>query len=226
MLINYLKDIPIFNHLNESQIKEIASRCTCVSFKKGSVVFHITSLSTDLYVVLQGRLKAERIDEQGDEIVLSHFEPGDFFGELSLIDGKGRSATITANEDSELALLKRDVFLELLLRDSKIAVELMVTLASRLRKADEMIESLAFLAVGERLLKAFIEIARHEGKAEKGFIRVGKLTHKELASRIGASREAVSKCMKVFISKGTIKESEGYILIPQDIYDKDVSSPI
>ncbi|MBI4823350.1 MAG: Crp/Fnr family transcriptional regulator [Nitrospirae bacterium] len=220
MLIKYLKDIPIFNHLNESHLKEIALRCRSVSFKKGDVVFHMTSPSTDLYVVLQGKLKAERIDEEGAEIVLSHFEQGDFFGELSLIDAKGRSATIVAEEASELAILRRDVFLELLLKDSKIAVELIVTLADRLRKADEMIESLAFLAVGERLLKSLIEIGRHEGKAEKGFIRVSKLTHKDLASRIGASREAVSKCMKTFASKGIIKESEGYILISDDISDK------
>ncbi len=213
VLTGYLKGIPIFHHLADRQIQEIAQRCTSVSFKKGDVVFYTTTHSTDLYVVLSGKLKAVLADEEGDEVVLSHFGPGDFFGELSLIDGKGRSATIVADEDAELAQLMRNLFLDLLLKDSKTAVELLITLAGRLRKADGMIEALAFLEVNERLIKTLIDIAKAEGRKDKDFLRLRKLTHKELASRIGASREAVSKCMKALMLKGIIKEEEGHILV-------------
>lgn len=211
MLVEYLKGIPLLKHFKELQLKEMASRCDMVKFNKSEVVFYMTTLSTDLYIVVSGKLKAVLVDEQGSELVLAHFKAGDFFGELSLLDGKGRSATIVSAEDSELAVLKREIFLDMLTKDSKMAVALITTLVERLRKADEMIESLAFLEVSERLMKALLEIARSDGEKCDGGVRIGRLTHRELAGRIGASREAVSKCMKELAAKGIVSETNTHI---------------
>ena len=218
MLVEYLRNIPLFNHLKEAQLKEIASRCKSVEHKKGDVIFHKTDLTTDLYIVNSGKLKAVLTDEEGDEMVLAQFEKGAFFGELSLLDGKGRSASIIAEKDSELAVLRKDVFFDLLNKDPKIAIELMTTLVERLRKADDMIESLAFLEVGERLIRTLLEGAKD--CAEKGYMKAGKLTHKELASQIGSSREAVSKCLKLLTTKKIIKEVEGSFIIAQDALER------
>lgn len=213
MLVDYIKNIPLFRHLKDAQLKEIASRCRNAHFRKGDVVFYKTDLSTDLYIVDSGRLKAVLVDEEGDEMVLAQFEKGAFFGELSLLDGKGRSATIVADTDAELSVLNKDVFLDLLYKEPKIAVELMATLVERLRKADEIIESLAFLEVGERLVRTILDTASPDKTIAKGYLKAGKPTHKELAARIGSSREAVSKCMKLLAAKGITREAEGYILI-------------
>ncbi len=218
MLIGYLKNIPLFKHLKDSQLKELSARCKSVQYKRGDTVFQKTDPSTDLYIVNDGKLKAVLIDEEGDEIVLAQFEKGAFFGELSLLDGKGRSATIVAEKDSELSFLKQDLFLDLLLKDPRIAVELMATLVGRLRKADEMIESLAFLEVGERLIKSLLEHA--EPAAHPGYLKSGKLTHKELSARIGSSREAVSKCLKVLAAKMIVKEADGSLLIARDALER------
>jgi CRP-like cAMP-binding protein len=220
MLVEYVKNIPLFRHLKEAQLKEIASRCKSARYKKGQTVFHKTDLSTDLYIVNSGKLKAVLVDDEGDEILLAQFDKGDFFGELSLLDGKGRSATIVADGDVELAVLEKTVFLDLLYKDPKISVELMSTLVERLRRADEMIESLAFLEVGARLVKTLLEAAQQEGVIVKGYAKAGKLTHKELAARIGSSREAVSKCMKVLATKGITREAEGQILIAHNALDR------
>ena len=220
MLVDYLKNIPLFKHLKDAQLKEIAARCKSAQYRKGDVIFYKTDLSTDLYIVNAGKLKAVLADEEGGEIVLAQFEKGAFFGELSLLDGKGRSATIVADGDAELAILKKDVFLDLLCKEPKIAVELMGTLVERLRKADDMIESLAFFEVGERLSRTLLDAATAEGVNIKGFLRAGKLTHKELAARIGSSREAVSKCMKVLATKGITKEAEGQILIAYNALER------
>jgi CRP/FNR family transcriptional regulator/CRP/FNR family cyclic AMP-dependent transcriptional regulator len=219
VLIEYLRSIPLFKHLKDAQLKEIASRCKRVPYAKGKAIFYKTDLGTDLYIVLSGKLKAVLTDDEGDEMVLAHFEKGAFFGELSLLDGKGRSATITADSDAELAVLKKDDFLDLITKDPKIAVELMITLVERLRKADDMIESLAFLEVGERLVRSILDSADPKEGIDKGYLRVKKVTHKELAARIGSSREAVSKCMKVLSSKGIIRESDGDIFIAHDAID-------
>ena len=220
MLVDYLKNIPLFNHLQNAQLTEIAAGCKNASFKKGEVVFQRTDPSTDLYIVNSGKLKAVLAGKEGDEIVLAHFEKGAFFGEMSLLDGKGRSATIVADQDSELAVLKKEVFLELLNKNPQIAVALMTMLAERLRKADEMIESLAFFEVGERLIRTLLESATAGDAGRAAFLKAGKLTHKELAARIGCSREAVSKCLKVLLAKSIVKESEGNILIAHNALER------
>jgi len=219
MLVEYLKNIPLFNHLKVSQLKEIAARCKNVRYKKGDVVFHKTDLSTDLYIVNSGKLKAVLTDDEGDEMVLAQFEKGAFFGELSLLDGKGRSATIVVEKDAELSVLKKDVFLDLLYKNPPIAVELMTILVDRLRKADEFIESLAFLEVGERLIRSLLDHAAADDTGA-AFLRVGKVTHKELAARIGSSREAVSKCLKVLTTKTIVKEAGGNILIARNALER------
>jgi len=220
MLINYLKQIPLFAHLKDAQLKAIASHCKKVLFKKGSVIFHKTDMSTDLYIVDAGRLKAMLSDDEGDEMVLAHFEKGAFFGELSLLDGKGRSATIVADTDSELSVLSQADFLGLLGKDPKISIALMTTLVERLRKADEKIESLAFQEVSERLIRALLDGAKHDDSCGKGFLKRGKLTHKELSGMIGSSREAVSKCMKLLTANGIIRESDGHLLIAENALDQ------
>jgi len=219
MLINYLKQIPLFAHLKDTQLKAIAAHCRKVLFKKGSVIFHMKDMSTDLYIVDAGILKAMLSDDEGDEIVLARFEKGAFFGELSLLDGKGRSATIVADSDSELSVLSQADFLGLLNKDPIIAIALMTTLVERLRKADEKIESLAFQEVSERLIRALLDGAKHDDSVGKGFLKRGKLTHKELSGMIGSSREAVSKCMKLLASSGIVKESDGNLLIAENALD-------
>jgi CRP/FNR family cyclic AMP-dependent transcriptional regulator len=221
MLTQYLKKIPLFNHLKDSQLQEIETRCKTAKYKKGDVVFYKTDLSTDLYIVNSGRLKAVLVDEEGDEIVLAQFEKGAFFGELSLLDGKGRSATIIAEMDVELFVLQKETFFDLLYKNPRISVELMATLVGRLRKADEMIESLAFLEVGERLTKALLDqaMAVDPGTAA-GYLRAGKITHKELAARIGSSREAVSKCLKVLAAKAIVRDADGNILIARNALER------
>jgi len=92
----------------------------------------------------------------------------------------------------------------------------MTTMVGRLRNADEKIESLAFQEVGERLIRALLDGSSREDKGAKGFLKGAKRTHKELAGIIGSSREAVSKCMKVLVTSGIVKESEGYMLIAEN----------
>jgi CRP-like cAMP-binding protein len=219
MLVEYIKNIPLFKQLKDSQLRELAARCKSARFKKGDVIFYKTDLSTDLYIVNSGKLKAVLSDEEGDEMVIAQFAKGDFFGELSLLDGKGRSATIVADKDTELSILQKDVFLDVLYKNPRMSVELMATLVERLRKADEMIESLAFLEVSERLINALLENAV-EGTGVSGFIKAGKLTHKELAARIGSSREAVSKCLKVLTTKCIVREADGNIMIACDALER------
>ena len=227
MLIDYLKRIPLFAHLKDAQLRELASRCRKVQYRKGAIVFEKTDMSTDLYIVDSGSLKAVLTDVEGDEIVLARFEKGAFFGELSLLDGQGRSATIVADTDSELSVLSQPVFLELVTKDPRIAIALMTTMVGRLRKADDKIEALAFQEVAERLVRALLDVAAPDDKGARGFLKAGKRTHKELAGMIGSSREAVSKCMKLLASREIVREVDGHLLIAENALEliKKPASP-
>lgn len=98
-----------------------------------------------------------------------------------------------------------------------IAIHILSTLIKRLRETDAMVESMAFYTVDERLLKLLMQIARAEGEnAGDGFYRIKKLTQKDLASRIGSSREAVAKAMKLLSRSKKVVEQEGYFIISPD----------
>ncbi|TAL26731.1 MAG: Crp/Fnr family transcriptional regulator [Nitrospirae bacterium] len=188
-----------------------------VNFRKGDPIFYQSDKSTDLYVVFRGKVRASLLNREGEEFVLDVFGEGDFFGEMSLLDGRPRSASAIANEDAALGFLRRDKFLETIKAEPMIAIEMLNALVHRLRKTDDVIGTLAFLDVSERLLKFFREIAKTEGKKDKdGLLKIKKQTHKELASRIGSSREAISKALRILWFKKLVSERDGYFLVSPD----------
>ncbi|MDP3049614.1 MAG: Crp/Fnr family transcriptional regulator [Thermodesulfovibrionales bacterium] len=212
-----LKELPVFKSLSDNHLSRIAKDFIVFQVKKGETVFYQSDSSTDLYIVLDGAVRASLLNQEGQELVLATFDKGDFFGEMSLLDGKPRSATMIAAEDSVLGMLKREKFLTAVKNDPMIAIDLLSALVQRLRMADGMIESLAFLDVSQRLMKLLLQIAKAEGEKDKsGFFRIKKLTHKELAARIGASREAISKVIKVLAFRNFVREEGDCLLISPD----------
>ncbi len=211
---DFLSEISIFKGLSYQNLSRLSGGFQIKEFKKNSIIFYQSDHSTDLYIVLSGSVKASLLNEDGDELTLCEFKKGDFFGEMSLIDGKPRSATITALEDSRLAVLTRARFIELLKEEPSIALELLGALVERLRIANGVIESLAFLDVEERLMRFFCAMIKECGEKDRsGNYRIKRCTHRELAARIGASREAVTKALKVLQFRGLIKEDrDGFII--------------
>lgn len=212
-----LKGLPVFKSLSDNYLSRLARDFIVFQIKKDETVFYQSDSSTDLYIVLEGAVRASLLNQEGQELVLAAFDKGDFFGEMSLLDGNPRSATMIAMEDSVLGMLKREKFLSVVKNDPMIAIDLLSALVQRLRMADSMIESLAFLDVNQRLVKLFLSIAAAEGEKDKsGFFRIRKLTHKELAARTGASREAISKVIKVLAFRDVVREEGDCLLISPD----------
>ncbi len=217
LIEKFLKDLVIFKSLSERHIEQLSKDFIVFQVKKSHTIFYQSDSSTDLYIVLNGSVRATLLNQNGEELVLASFEKGNFFGEMSLLDGKPRSATIVAAEDSTLGMLKREKFISAIKNDPTIATDLLSALVYRLRTANGMIESLAFLDVSQRLIKFFMEIAKTKPHTDKnGFFKIEKLTQRELASRTGASREAISKVLKVLIFKGLLKdEGDCFLISPE-----------
>ncbi len=214
LIEKFLKHIPVFRNFSEDNIEQTIRNFTVLKINKNETVVFQSENSSDLYIVLQGRVRITFMDPDGNEFILTTFGEGDFFGEMSLLDGKSRSASVSAEEKTLLGVLKRERFINAIKENSLIALDLLTSLVERLRKADEIIESFAFLDVRERFIKFLVECAHDAAeKDERGFYKIKKLTQKEIASRIGASREAVSKVLRALIFKQHILEKEGYFLL-------------
>lgn len=214
LLEKFLKRLPVFKNISPEYQDVLVKEFSIVHLPKDETVFYQSDESTDLYIIIKGSARASLLNQECQELVLATFKEGNFFGEMSLLDGRPRSATIILEEDSTLGILKREVFLQAAKREPMIAIDLLAALVERLRAADELIESLAFLDVSQRLLKHLVQLADEEGEpARDGFTRIKKYTQKDLSSRIGASREAISKVLKVLVAKKIIQEEDGHFLI-------------
>lgn len=210
----YLGRVSLFREVSEKQRAQLVDEFSTLKASRNEVILTQDESSSDLYLILQGRVKVTLMNEDGAEYVLTDLRAGDCFGEMSVIDGRPRCATVVTVEDSTFAVLRREQLIAALKRDPSVALELLATLVRKLRQATEREERLAFLDVRQRLLQLFAEqIAEEGGKEDVGYVRVGKRTQKELAMRIGASREATSQVLRHLCSEKVVIEDDAHFLV-------------
>ncbi len=212
-LADFLKNSVLFQNLSENDLKKISLKFDIVELGMGETLFYEKDPSNDMYIVLHGKVKASLFDEQGNELVLAELGPGEFIGEMGMVDQLPRSATVLASEPSKLARLGREAFFKIVRDNPDIAINVIKALVARLRRADDMIEALAFRNVESRIVKLLLDVAKAKGVKENGMFRIRKMTHKDIASRIGSSREAVTKAIKALTFKKVIVDSGNFWLI-------------
>ncbi|MBI5739806.1 MAG: Crp/Fnr family transcriptional regulator [Nitrospirae bacterium] len=217
LIEKFLKRISLFRNFNTRSLQCVLGEFKVITVENNEDVVFQDDEGTDLYIVLKGKVKVSLTGLDGNEFILTELKEGDFFGEMSLIDGKSRSANVIALEDTTLGVLPRDMFICTMKENNAIAFDLLEALIQRLRKSNDMIESLAFLDVNERLVKFLIDDARKHRETVKGSHYIArKRTHQEMASHIGVSREAVTKALKALSFRKTVIEEDGYFLISSD----------
>lgn len=155
-----------------------------------------------------------RLSDDGREVILALLGESDFFGEMSLLDGEGRSANIVANEDAEVMTLSRRDFLEYLETYPKIAIALLEELAVRIRKSDQQIESLSLSDSEQRIGITLIRLAEESGTIKRGDVTVQNLPYQQdIANMAGTSRETVSRTLKLLEDKKLVKRNGSDITI-------------
>ena len=167
-----------------------------------------------LYGVVSGLVRIWVHGPDGKELTLNLMEPGDFFGEIALLDGLPRSASATGLSSSELVVLPRRDFLALLEREPRLARHLIELLCERLRGSTDRIRDAAFLDLGTRLAKTLEALATAHGRAtEGGTLIEAKLSQGALAQLLGVTREAVNKQLKSFERDGLIALAAGRMTV-------------
>ncbi len=203
---DYLKQVNIFKGLDDQEVHDLMSVAKKRTFRSGEVIFHRDDPGQVLYIIKEGKVKICLISPDGQEISLVVFGRGEYFGDLALLDGLPRSADAIALEKVECYTLQRGDFHNAIMKNPRIAIQIMEVLCERLRKTDQQVEDLIVLDVYGRVAKKLLELAEtHSVKQEDGSILINvRLTQQELAAMVGASRESVNKVLGYFTDKGYI----------------------
>ncbi|HEY5999683.1 MAG TPA: Crp/Fnr family transcriptional regulator [bacterium] len=214
LLEDYFRQVPLFRHLPRKHAEIILRDFAIRRARKGDVLVTQGEEGTELYIILQGGVRVVLESGEGEEFVLNEMPAGSFFGEVSLIDAESRSATVIADRDTVLAVLRRERLLDAIRDEPRIALDLLKALARIVRRSTEREGRLAFLDVRERLCRLFLQEAAVAGtRTPEGFLRIAKRSHRDLSTRIGASRESVTKVLKALARDGLLREEENALLI-------------
>ncbi len=203
---NFLKYVPIFSELDNDTLEKISKLGIRKSFKKDSVVLFEHETGSALFVIIEGKVKVSRVSDDGKEVILTILGDSDFFGEMAILDGLSRSANVTAMEDSELFIIQRSEFLELLQVHPEVSVALLQELTQRLRSADMKIKSLSLKDAEGKVATVILQLADDVGKIKQGTVEIEKLPFQhDLANMAGTSRETISRTLHTFAKKGLVE---------------------
>jgi len=213
--LDLIRRVPLFSLLTADQAQGIADSVVKRRFRRGELVVEQGKKSNALFILLTGRARVLTADSRGREVILAVLQPGDYVGEMSLIDHEPHSATVRAEVQTDMLILGRAEFARCLPEASSLSYAIMRGLVQRLRAADRQIESLALLDVYGRVARSLLEMAEIDGG--RRIIR-SKVSRQDLAKIVGASREMVSRVMKDLEARGMVQTQEnGSVLITEQL---------
>jgi len=203
---NFLVNVPIFSDLAQETLEKIVKSGVIQSYKKNSVILSEEDSGSALFVIAEGKVKVSRSSNDEKEVILAMLNESDFFGEMSLLDGMARSATVTAVEDSKLFIIQRTEFLDLLKRYPDVSIALLTELTKRFRASSMKIKALSLKDAEGKVATVLLQLADDFGKIRQGIVEIDHLPfQQELANMAGTSRETISRTLHSFAKKGFIE---------------------
>jgi len=220
-----LKKVPLFAELDKLELSHLAEVAFPKTSLKGSFILLEKEMGSTLSIITKGKVKVTVTSEEGKEVILAVLSEGEFFGDLALLDGKPRSASVVAMEETELLNLGRGDFLYELEKNPKLALTILRTLATRLRKADRQIESLALLDVSGRVARTLLNLSSEQGeKTSRGLKIRNRPTHQEIANMSGTTRETVTRVFRDMQKKKLISvEGDDIYLLEGEAFQESYS---
>lgn len=208
--------VDLFAELESAELAELASRAAIKSYPKNVIVISEGDETSSLYVILSGRVKVFASDEDGKEVLLNWLGVNEYFGEIALIDGGPRSASVMTVEPTRMAVMARDSLIERIHSNPVLAVGLLKTLGKKLRQQTASTKDLALLGVYQRLVKVLRELGREEG----GQLVIEGVSHKHLADRVFASREMVTLVFRELKAGGYIDADRKRIVVKKRLPER------
>lgn len=219
-----ISNIPFFSTLTPEEIRQVEKLFRKKSFEKEQIVLYEEDTSNYMYLIYSGKVRVVKMNEEGKEQIITIHKKNDFFGEMSLLDGKTAPATIIAHEESVIGLLHKDDFEEHLLRNEGIRRKIIELLCSRLRDSWEMIKILSFNAENaqDRVISLLDRLGELYGVSDdRGVIIDVKMTHQQMASYASVTRETMSRVLRTLEKAGMISVLDNKaILLNKPFYDE------
>lgn len=223
MKLELIRNILIFSDLEDANLRDVLRHCHEINVGKGEVIVSENTPGDALYVIIEGEVKVTMISNEGKEIILSTLQKGEFFGEMSLLDGSTRSANVISISSGSLLKLSRADFLNHILPNPDIAAGILAVLSKRLRAANERIINLISLDAFDRLARYFQKEAAVKGRPLiDGSVVFDRLPQSDIAATIGSSRETVTRMIKEMVELDFIAVSGRSIILKRD-YDEKLS---
>ena len=204
-----LRKIPLFEGVAEAELNALAERSVTRSYPKQAILVNEGDDSDSLFLILAGRVKVYLSDESGKELILAIKGPGQYFGEM-VLDDQPRSASVMTVEPAQFAILSRADFRAFLLRHSEVALQVIQNLIRVARGLNQNVRSLAMLDVYGRVARILLELAVEQGGK---LVIPEKLTQKDIAARVGASREMINRILRDLTTGGYVTVEAGRITI-------------
>ncbi|MBC8478595.1 Crp/Fnr family transcriptional regulator [bacterium] len=216
MSAEFLKTVRIFRNLDPQALQELGECFSLRKYRRNNLIIFEEDAGMLFFVIRSGQVKISRISQQGEEVILAILGAGQFFGEVSIIDGGTRSATVTSLDDVELMSIGRDRFQYFLNKYPKLAMALLREMAARFRKSDAQIKSLSLMDARQRVANTLFQLALELGleRREREYV-IGDLPlQRDLASIAGTSRETVSRIITRFQEEGVVQRDGNSLIIP------------
>jgi len=207
-----LEHVNLFINLPEDAVQTLEKLSLIRKYPKNMILFMEGDESTHLYIIKNGKVSVSVADDEGRQVILNYMTDGEYFGELSLVDGRPRSATITTVTNCEFIVISRDSFLDLLRSNSDFVLVITAALAQKVRDLTESVKDLALLDVYGRVSNILEKLSDDSGRIENP-----KVTHQDIADMVGSSREMVSRVMKQLIIGEYIEQCSKYIEIKKPL---------
>ncbi len=212
--VDLLQRVPLLAALTDTDREALARSASRRHYRRGDIIFQKDDPGHSLFIVARGSVRIYLPSALGTDLTLAVLGPGQFFGDLSLLDGRPRSASAAALADTNVVILERSDFVALVRSRPEAAMSVLAVVARRLRETDEMASDLAFLDVGGRLAKKLLDLAATNSvRRPDGVLVDMTLTQEELANMIGVTRESVNRNLSLFRRVGLIaKEGRRFVL--------------
>lgn len=207
-----LKNVSLFTNLPQKSLDELEQLSVLRRYPKNTILFIEGDESTHLYVIKDGKVSVSVAGEDGREVILNYIGAGEYFGELALLDGQPRSATVRTVTPCEVIAVSRSSFQELLKTNPEFVLQVTSELTSRIRQLTESVKDLALLDVYGRVSNVLEKLSDDNGRIDNP-----KVTHQDIANMVGSSREMVSRIMKQLIIGEYIEQCSQYIEIKKPL---------
>lgn len=204
--LELLKRVTAFTRLSDEQLVLLARSVGSQTFQRDEIIFHQGSIGSTLYIIVGGQVRIYTTSEAGQELTVTLFRDGDFFGEMALLDGQPRAASAEAMCRTTTLTLHRAAFLHTINACPPIAASVLEVMAARIRQANAAAEQLANMSASQRVVRQLLSLAARYGIADGGVIRIDvHLTQDDLASLSGTTRETVNRVLGHLRDQGLIR---------------------